>query len=107
MHKQCRFNAQPRKKRDTMKLTIHELGSRVHPITNVLCDYFLCEYMGGEARNIDLAEDVDLAWANKATLARYIPAKRIFPPVLEALECETGLKETKRTSSRAQRDTTH
>jgi 8-oxo-dGTP pyrophosphatase MutT (NUDIX family) len=76
-------------------LLIHELGSRVHPITNVLCDYFLCEYMGGEARNIDLAENVDLTWADKTTLTRYIPAKQIFPPVLEALECEAGLKETR------------
>jgi 8-oxo-dGTP pyrophosphatase MutT (NUDIX family) len=72
-------------------LLVRELGSRVHPITNVLCDYFLCEYMGGEARNMDLVENVDLTWADKATLTRYIPAKRIFPPILEALQCGSAV----------------
>jgi 8-oxo-dGTP diphosphatase len=81
-------------------LLIRALGSRVHPITNVLCDYFLCEYMGGKARNMDLVENVDLTWADRAALTRYIPAKRIFPPVLEALKCGTELKETRRASSR-------
>jgi 8-oxo-dGTP pyrophosphatase MutT (NUDIX family) len=73
-------------------LLTRELGSRVHPITNVLCDYLLCEYMAGEAKNMDLVENVDLTWADKATLTRYIPAKRIFPPVLETLEYGSGLK---------------
>jgi 8-oxo-dGTP pyrophosphatase MutT (NUDIX family) len=81
-------------------LLIRGLGSRVHPITNVLCDYLLCEYMGGEAKNMDLAENVDLTWADKTTLTRYIPAKRIFPPVLETLEYGSGLKGTTQLSSR-------
>ncbi|MGH3806076.1 MAG: NUDIX hydrolase [Pseudonocardiaceae bacterium] len=67
-------------------LLIRDLGSRVHPITNVLCDYLLCEYMTGEAENMDPAENVGLTWADKATLTRYIPAEQIFPPVLEALD---------------------
>jgi hypothetical protein len=72
-------------------LLIRELGSRVHPITNVLCDYLLCEYMTGEAENMDPVENVGVTWANKATLTRYIPPELIFPPVLEALEHGSGL----------------
>ena len=75
-------------------LLIRELGSRVHPITNVLCDYLLCEYMTGEAENMDPAENVGLTWADKATLTRYIPPEQIFPPVLEALGQGGGLKGT-------------
>jgi 8-oxo-dGTP diphosphatase len=67
-------------------LLIRDLGSRVHPITNVLCDYLFCEYMTGEAENMDPVENVGLTWADKATLTRYIPAGQIFPPVLEALD---------------------
>jgi hypothetical protein len=46
---------------------VRSLGSRLHPITNVMCDYLLCEYLGGDATNVDVVD-------------------RIFPLVLEALE---------------------
>jgi len=72
-------------------LLIRELGSRVHPITNVLCDYLLCECMTGEVENMDPAENVGLTWADKATLTRYILPEQIFPPVLEVLEHASGL----------------
>ena len=65
---------------------VRELGSRLHPITNVYCDYLLCEYLAGEARNVDVAENVSVTWAATNKLTRFIPAKHIFPPVLEALE---------------------
>jgi 8-oxo-dGTP pyrophosphatase MutT (NUDIX family) len=68
-------------------LLIRDLGSRVHPITNVLCDYVLCEYMAGQAENMDPVENVGLTWVDKVALTRYIPPERIFPPVLEALDC--------------------
>jgi 8-oxo-dGTP diphosphatase len=62
------------------------LGRRVHPITGVLCEYVLCDYLTGEARNTDVVENVDAAWAPVDTLAKFIPLDRIYPPVLDALE---------------------
>jgi 8-oxo-dGTP diphosphatase len=65
---------------------VRSLGSRLHPITNVMCDYLLCEYLAGDAENIDVVENVSVTWADRAELTRFIPGDRIFPPVLEALE---------------------
>lgn len=62
------------------------LGNRVHPITNVFCDYLFCEYLTGNAENVDVVENVDVLRVNKTALTRYIPADQIFPPVLEAIE---------------------
>ncbi|WP_109640874.1 NUDIX hydrolase [Lentzea atacamensis] len=63
-----------------------ELGSRLHPATKVLCDYLLCDYVAGEARNVDAFENVDVAWVTKSKLGGFIPAEQIYRPVLEALE---------------------
>jgi hypothetical protein len=65
---------------------LRSLGRRLHPITNVHCEYLLCEYLGGEAENKDLAENVSVTWTPINRLTRFIPTDRIFPPVLEALE---------------------
>ncbi|WP_205669811.1 MULTISPECIES: NUDIX hydrolase [unclassified Amycolatopsis] len=65
---------------------VRKLGSRLHPITHVQAEYLLCEYLTGEARNMDVLENVNVAWVEKAELTRFIPADRIFPPILEALE---------------------
>jgi 8-oxo-dGTP diphosphatase len=62
------------------------LGSRLHPITNVYCDYLLCDYLTGEPQNIDPVENVSVTWAPTSKLTRFIPVEQIFPPVLEALE---------------------
>lgn len=62
------------------------IGRRVHPVTGVLCEYVLCDYVTGEARNADAVENLDVAWAPIAGLARFIPTESIFPPVLKALE---------------------
>lgn len=62
------------------------LGDRLHPITHAFCDYFLCDYVHGEAVNGDTSENVAVVWAPIRELARYIPPGRIFPPILEALE---------------------
>lgn len=62
------------------------LGSRIHPATNVLCDYLLCDYLTGDAQNMDIVENVSVVWADKKTLTRFIPGNQIFPPILEALE---------------------
>jgi 8-oxo-dGTP diphosphatase len=65
---------------------VRSLGSRLHPITNVMCEYLLCEYLMGDAENVDVVENVSVTWTHRASLTRFIPADRIFPPVLEALE---------------------
>ncbi|MEV6106663.1 NUDIX domain-containing protein [Streptomyces sp. NPDC051940] len=62
------------------------LGSRLHPITGVLCEYFLCEYLAGDARNSDVVENVDVTWAPKNAITRFIPADRIYPPIMAVLE---------------------
>lgn len=65
---------------------IRTLGSRLHPITHVHCEYLLCDYLTGEAKNVDVIENVSVVWIEKSKLTRFIPADTIFPPILEALE---------------------
>lgn len=65
---------------------VRKLGSRLHPITHVQAEYVLCEYLTGEAQNMDVLENVNVVWAEKTKLTKFIPADRIFPPILEALE---------------------
>lgn len=62
------------------------LGGRLHPVTGVLAEYFLCEHLTGEAANRDLQENVDVAWVPRTALTRFIPAEKIFEPILKALE---------------------
>ncbi|MFD5384306.1 NUDIX domain-containing protein [Streptomyces sp. NPDC127074] len=63
-----------------------QLGERVHPVTGVVASYHLCDYLAGEAANLDPLENVDVTWVPRASLTRFIPADRIYPPILEALE---------------------
>lgn len=65
------------------------LGSRVHPSTNVLCEYVLCDYLSGEAENRDVGENVSVSWSTTARLMLFIPVEHIYPPVLTALEVQT------------------
>lgn len=68
-------------------VTIREaLGDRIHPKTRVLAAYFLCDYLAGEAANLDTIENVDVAWVPRTALPRFIPQDQIYPPILEALE---------------------
>ncbi|WP_329794071.1 NUDIX domain-containing protein [Lentzea sp. DG1S-22] len=67
------------------RVTRH-LGSRLHPITQVYCEYLLCEYLVGEAQNMDAVENVSVIWAPSDRLTRFIPAETVFPPILDALE---------------------
>lgn len=62
------------------------LGNRLHPITGVMCEYYLCDYLAGEAVNRDSLENMDVAWVSQASLARFIPPETIYPPVTAALE---------------------
>lgn len=65
---------------------VRNLGSRLHPITHVFCEYLLCEYLTGDAENLDVVENVSVVWADKKELTRFIPAGQIYTPILEALE---------------------
>lgn len=62
------------------------LGERLHPVTRAYCNYFLCDFVHGEAVNGDSSENVAVAWVPIKELARYIPEDRIYPPILDALE---------------------
>jgi 8-oxo-dGTP diphosphatase len=64
----------------------YSLGGRLHPATNVFCDYLFCDYLTGEVANGDVAENVRVTWVRKIELGQFIPYDRVFPPVLEALE---------------------
>ncbi|MCP3822608.1 NUDIX hydrolase [Streptomyces sp. A3M-1-3] len=65
------------------------LGSRLHPVTGVLCEYFLCEYLAGEAANTDAVENIDVMWVPRNSVTRFIPVDTIFPPALAVLEEQT------------------
>lgn len=62
------------------------LGSRIHPVTGVLAEYYRAEYLAGEATNRDPLENADVAWVPVSSLTRFIPADRIYTPILNALE---------------------
>lgn len=64
---------------------MRNLGSRLHPVTKVLCDYILCDYLTGEARNGDLVENIDVTWADKTKLIHFIPRDQIYNQALDAL----------------------
>lgn len=62
------------------------LGSRLHPITGATCDYFRCEYLGGDAENRDPTENSGVTWAPRADVTRFVPRENIYPPILAILE---------------------
>lgn len=64
----------------------HRIGSRLHPVTGVLCDYYAAEYLAGEATNRDTVENAGVTWAPQYQLSRFVPREKIFPPVLVYLE---------------------
>lgn len=66
-------------------MPVKSVGSRVHPLTRVWCEYVLCEYVAGEVMNADPAENVSVAWVAKSELTRLIPTNQIFAPILKEL----------------------
>lgn len=62
------------------------LGQRLHPITKVMCQYILCDFLGGEISNLDVEENMAVAWVSRKRLERYIPVDEIFSPALSAIE---------------------
>jgi 8-oxo-dGTP diphosphatase len=61
------------------------LGERIHPVTGVVASYFACDYLVGDAANLDQLENAAVQWVPRSTLTRFIPAEKIYPPILEAL----------------------
>lgn len=61
------------------------LGGRVHPVTGVTASYFLCDYLLGEATNLDPLENADVQWIPRTAIPKFIPEQSIYPPILEAL----------------------
>ncbi|MFB9688427.1 NUDIX hydrolase [Amycolatopsis plumensis] len=71
---------------DVHCVVTRKLGTRLHPTTGVLCEYVLCDYVAGEARNVDVVENVAAIWVDRADLTRFVPAAQIYGPVLRALD---------------------
>ncbi len=64
------------------------LGSRIHPLSGVKCEYLLCEYLAGTVENRDILENVDAIWVPKREVTRFIPADTIFEPIMRIVEGE-------------------
>lgn len=65
---------------------VKHLGRRLHPVTQVMCEYYLCEYLTGSPDNLDPVENLTVTWVDNAKLTRFIPAESIFPSVLRLFE---------------------
>lgn len=63
-----------------------DLGSRLHPVTGALCEYRLCDYLTGEAANLDPLENAAVQWVPRTDLPKFIPPDRIYEPITAALE---------------------
>jgi 8-oxo-dGTP pyrophosphatase MutT (NUDIX family) len=66
------------------------LGGRMHPETNVFCYYVLCDYVGGDAANVDDFENIAVRWVGVRELPGLIPKDSIYRPVLDALDIALG-----------------
>ncbi len=64
---------------------IRPLGQRIHPVTNVQCVYFECRYLEGTLMNLDIGENATVSWVAARSVPEYIPARNIFPAILEIL----------------------
>ncbi|MCA1671121.1 MAG: NUDIX hydrolase, partial [Actinobacteria bacterium] len=64
---------------------LRHLGRRLHPATHVFCEYHLCEFVSGQAANLDAAENSGVVWVDTSQLPRLIAPEFIYPPVVEAL----------------------
>ncbi|WP_130347930.1 NUDIX hydrolase [Herbihabitans rhizosphaerae] len=66
-------------------VVVCELGARLHPKTNVFCHYFLCDYIGGTATNVDPDENDAVTWIAGRKLERLIPQEDVYPPIHDAI----------------------
>jgi len=61
------------------------LGTRLHPKTGALCNYYLCDHLAGEPENRDPVENSAVTWAPINRLADFVALELIYPPILDAL----------------------
>jgi hypothetical protein len=64
-----------------------KLGSRLHPITHVQAEYVLCEYLTGEAQNMDVLENTNVVWAEKIKLTSSSRRIESFRPYWKPWRC--------------------
>ncbi|MEV4447267.1 MULTISPECIES: NUDIX hydrolase [Streptomyces] len=62
------------------------LGDRIHPLSKVRCEYFLCDYLTGGAENRDEEENISVLWSPAKDVTNFIATDTIFPPVLRVLK---------------------
>lgn len=62
------------------------IGSRLHPVTGVYCDYYACDFLTGEAENRDTVENAGVAWVARRDLTRFVARDKVYPPILRFLE---------------------
>jgi 8-oxo-dGTP diphosphatase len=65
---------------------VEHIGGRLHPITGVLCDYFRCIYLAGDATNRDNVENAAVTWAPAREVSKFMNRDTIYAPVLAIME---------------------
>jgi len=83
-----------REAKEETGLTVTEskvLGERVHPSTGRTMVYVACDLVRGETTLGDVDELSEFAWANRASLAEYVPYG-LHPAVQEYLDEVTGTR---------------
>jgi ADP-ribose pyrophosphatase YjhB (NUDIX family) len=63
----------------SVKVVSH-LGNRIHPDTNLECDYYHCIYLHGKLNNADLAENSDVRWVAISNAHVYFTSD-LFDPI--------------------------
>lgn len=73
---------------------ISNIGNRVHPDTEVVCKYYLCEYLSGDAVNSDPEENEDVQWVKISNYEKYITSDIYIKVknVLEKIKSEVSSK---------------
>jgi len=64
---------------------IKTLGWRIHPVTQVHCEYVLCRYLTGEPTNRDSVENFDALWVERDAVTGLIPEDQMFSAILDLL----------------------
>jgi 8-oxo-dGTP pyrophosphatase MutT (NUDIX family) len=65
----------------TVRVETH-IGQRLHPNTQVECDYYHCVYLHGNIKNADPDENSEVRWVPIEKAAQYFTSD-IFPPILQ------------------------
>lgn len=71
---------------------VRSLGARIHDETKVLCHYFHCLYLDGEATNRDEKENSQVAWVKARDVASYVTSSLYHEvaALLEEIATETS-----------------